>query len=225
MCAKRDALASSTSLGMSASRRGRSKNSRSLRIALLFGSIAVCSDAYALAAFSRACRFDQIPIALQPVAAGFFSILGAPSWVLGLPTNREKDKYWILESITTDYTSTQYYLGAKHYVYQWHQGNYAGWLQRATRESGLARDQLDSSVLTDEKWKIFTKNRMLLFSARAGSSDIVERPERLPGANPVFNRWRVVGEHYYFDPRLKVQLPLPGTVAVDCNLAEGWPRP
>lgn len=225
MCAKRYALTRPSPLDAPASRTGCSGRWKPIRIAFLLSSIAFSSDASALAAFSRACRFDQIPKAVQPIAAGFFAVLGAPSWVLGLPTHSEKEKYWILESITTDYTSTKYYLGAKHTVYQWHQGNYSGWLKKLNRDSGLARDQLDSSVLADDKWKIFTNNRMLLFSARAGSADIVERTDKIRGANPAFNRWRVVGEHYYYDPKLKVQFPLPGTVAEDCNLKEGWPRP
>jgi hypothetical protein len=162
---------------------------------------------------------------LQTLAATFFSLLGAPSWVLGLPNHKEKHKYWILESITTDYMSTRFYLGARHTVYQWYQGNYQGWLKKINRDSGLAKDLLNESVLTDEKFSIFTKNRMLLFSARAGSPDIVERTEQIPGAFPQFNRWRVVGHHYYYDPDRKQEMPFKQTVAEDCNLKEGWPRP
>lgn len=195
------------------------------KIILLCACVLFFSEAKALGTFSRACRFDQIPNGLQTIAATFFTLLGAPSWVRDLPNHAQKDRYWILESITTDYTSTQYYLGARHTVYQWHQGNYAGWLQKLTRDSGLARDQLDSSVLTDDKFKIFTKNRGLLFSARAGSAEIVERTDNIAGANPLFNRWRVAGHHYYYDPKTRRNFVLNGSVAEDCNLGEGWPRP
>ncbi|WP_440549623.1 hypothetical protein [Trinickia sp.] len=131
----------------------------------------------------------------------------------------------MLESITTDYLSSRFYLGARHSVYQWHQGNYSGWLQKTKRDSGLARDLLDRSVLTDDKFKIFTKNRGVLFSARAGSPNIVERTDQIAGANPWINRWRVVGQHYYYDPDRKVEVVAGQTVAEDCNLTEGWPRP
>jgi hypothetical protein len=201
------------------------KSMRKAKIAFLLSCTVFCSEAYALGAFSRACRFDQIPNGLQTIAATFFSLLGAPSWVLGLPNHQEKSKYWILESITTDYMNTRYYLGAKHSIYQWYEGNYSGWLHKMTRDSGLTQDALNPSVLTDERFKIFTNNRMLLFSARAGSSDIVERAEQIPRADPWSNRWRVVGQHYYYDPDRKRQISLTQTVAEDCNLKEGWPRP
>jgi hypothetical protein len=199
--------------------------SKRARIVVFSTCLLFLSEAQALGTFSRACRFDQIPNGLQTIAATFFTLLGAPSWVRDLPNHQQKDRYWILESITTDYTSTQYYLGARHTVYQWHQGNYAGWLSKLTRDSGLARDQLDPSVLTDDKFRIFTKNRGLLFSARAGSAEIVERTDNIAGANPLFNRWRVVGHHYYYDPRTRRNFVLTGSVAEDCNLSEGWPRP
>ena len=131
----------------------------------------------------------------------------------------------MLESITTDYLSSRFYLGARHTIYQWHQGNYSGWLQKVKRDSGLARDLLDRSVLTDDKFQIFTKNRGVLFSARAGSPDIVERTDQIAGANPWSNRWRVVGQHYYYNPDRKMEVLLGQTVAEDCNLAAGWPRP
>lgn len=207
------------------SKSGKARPSKPARIVLLLACSLLFSEANALGTFSRACRFDQIPNGLQTIAATFFTLLGAPSWVRDLPNHPQKDRYWILESITTDYTSTQYYLGARHTVYQWHQGNYAGWLSKLTRDSGLARDLLDSSVLTDDKFKIFTKNRGLLFSARAGSAEIVERTDNIAGANPFFNRWRVVGHHYYYDPRTRTNSVLNGSVAEDCNLSEGWPRP
>lgn len=195
------------------------------KIAVFCTCFLFLSEAQALGAFSRACRFDQIPSGLQAIAATFFTLLGAPSWVRDLPNHNQKDRYWILESITTDYTNVQYYLGARHTVYQWHQGNYAGWLSKLTRDSGLVRDEFDASVLTDDKFKIFTKNRGLLFSARAGSKEIVERTDDIAGANPSFNRWRVVGQHYYYDPRARRNIVLSNSVAEDCNLSEGWPRP
>lgn len=204
---------------------GTRRSIRRAKIALALTSVVLCSQSLAVDSFSRACRFDQIPPGLQAIAVTFFSLLGAPAWVRDLPNHPEKQKYWVLESITTDYLSSRFYLGARHTIYQWHQGNYSGWLQKVKRDSGLARDLLDRSVLTDDKFKIFTKNRGILFSARAGSPEIVERTDKIAGANPWSNRWRVVGQHYYYDPDRKAEVLAGQTVAEDCNLAAGWPRP
>ncbi|CBW74281.1 unnamed protein product [Mycetohabitans rhizoxinica HKI 454] len=191
----------------------------------LFFSCAIfllASQAYAIGYFSRACRVDQIPGPLRGVATEFFYLLGAPLWVKNIWAQPDLNRYWILESITTDYFQSRYYLYAKQTITQWHTwANISGWIGAMTRTSPFYTEGLPVWGHNSNAMR-FEHNRRFLYSARAGSPEIVEKTEYIPGASPYSNRWRVQGEHRYYDPERGKNIKLGESLAEDCNLSVGW---
>ncbi|CAJ0704172.1 hypothetical protein R11007_04260 [Ralstonia holmesii] len=184
---------------------------RLLLAAFVFYCAFASSQANALSQFSRACRFGDIPRALQEPAAVFFVLLGAPANTVNLPWRIEKESHWILESITTDYGAVRYYLFASSTLYRYRPGE-GKYVVGETRYSRWAAQRPSDAVLKDSRLQIFLHNRGTLYSARAGHPaiyDVIEGPTA-----------RVGGTHWLYDPFIQETRPLAKTKATDCNLAE-----
>lgn len=146
--------------------------------------------------------------------------------ILPLPYQRieEQAKWWILESITTDYGKARYYLFAKARVYQTYyvnilRTNSFRWEYRPTQSFYLSPNGWDSLTINpkmygDKRLDIFFKNRQFWFSARAGHPSIVEK------FNDTKSVLAVAGVHFYYNPKAKTTNRLPSSVAVDCNLSQ-----
>jgi len=185
------------------------------------------TNALALGAVSRACPFNQIPAAIQPEALLFFHAIGAARWeqlrFIALKPESEKRKYWMLESISTDYGNVRYYLFAESKVYRGHRLSDGRTPLRleATYKSYWTSMRADPKVYTDSKLKIFFSNRGPLFSARAGHPDIIQywNPVAPPGLVDYFH---VLGHHYRYDPIVQREDRYAITeLGNDCNL-EDW---
>lgn len=184
-------------------------------------TLAIAGDASALGAVSRACKFSTIPAALQSDAAATFFWLGAPSNVLYLPYDSySANRYWVNESLTTDWLSVRYYLYAYSEVtaFQGQYGSYPYQYRKfATYTSnGWRADTINPAIKNDPKLGIFFANRGLLYSARAGYQYIGHDTDPL-----VYQSFTVVGFHYYYDPVSKVQGAMKATYASNCNL-QNW---
>jgi len=170
------------------------------------------NDAYALGAVSRACQFSTLNTAQQIVAAPFFVAMGAPTNILTLPgkSTSEQQKYWVRESITTDYGRVRYFLYAQSasYTYNYNNSRYELF---ASYSSGWAAEQVAEYLQLDPNFSKFYANRGLLYSARAGRSEIIT-----PDGNFTFG---VAGKHIYYDPVSKNVVALADTFATDCNLS------
>ena len=186
-------------------------------LVVIFG---VPQTSHALGTLSRACQFSRIPYGTQTIAAKFFRAIVAPATVLDLPAQslQDQSKYWILESLTTDYYQVRYYLFASSLVY----GNssissdggtyYYNFLYR--RDSPWAAQAISDAMKADPDFAPFYVNRGNYYSVRAGESSIVEY-KGISSANSYY----VIGKHSYFDAvGGKVQINLPDTRAIDCNL-------
>jgi len=184
------------------------------------------TNALALGAVSRACPFSSIPTAIQPDALLFFHAVGAARWeqlrFIALKAESEKRKYWMLESISTDYGNVRYYLFAESRVYRGHQfsDGRAPLRLEATYKSYWTSMRADPKVYTDSKLKMFFSNRGPLFSARAGHPDIIQYWHKV--AVEPFDMFLVRGYHYYYDPGAREEVEYAKTiVANDCNL-DDW---
>lgn len=188
---------------------------------------ALSNNAFAVGAVSRACSFDKIPSSLQVTAAAFFMAIGGNRNVIqNLPyaSQYEKERHFILESLTTDYVNTRYYLyaqadiyfiGTSANYYPEYRNTYG--LYKTYASPGWDAETVSQLVLQDSRFKIYFENRGPLYSARAGNTDIVERLDWSP---VVFKNFKVVGHHKYWDPVSKKPFDLPQTVAYDCNLTD-----
>lgn len=180
----------------------------------------VTSDALALAGLSRVCRFDWIPGPLQGPAARLFNIIGdAPAGAFdnlsGAPL-AEKKKFWIIESLTIDWGSVRYYLYVENRVY--YMSPTQPWQEFRQMKSGPTWGQtmLPKEVTEDSSLRIFFANRALLYSARAGHANVIEKLN-----DPDSFQYRVIGNHYYFDPATKASARLGRTDIINsCNLSE-----
>lgn len=177
--------------------------------------------AYALDQFSRACRFDKIPTTLRGAAAFLFYMLGAPKDTAVMDLRGDNNRYWIFESLTTDYGKVRFYLHAEAHVYYWSEpvpeiGWRGDYVRRYYYSSGPLRAQMPAdSILRDSKLDVFFNNRGPLYSARAGERSIYVS---LPTVVPV-GHFRVLGIHRYWGPGAQKAMLLPKSVAQDCNLA------
>lgn len=177
------------------------------------------TEALALSAVSRACRFSEIPLPLRYYAGEFFYLLGAPPiirFMAGEDIEVQK-RYWINESLTTDWRSVKYYLYAQRTVYNLTNlafGAGQQWVRsHADSSPKWTAESISSAMAVDPTFSPYRANRKFLYSARAGASSIVEDlSDRLPF-------FVVVGNHYYFDPVSQVTAQLPDTKANDCNLS------
>lgn len=182
--------------------------------------------AFAVGGVSRACRFDTIPEGLKNISAAFFVALGAPNSVLDIPSLplEQQSNYYILESITTDYGHVRYWLFATsgQYLTVYHDWDpnqpYRPELFR-TFQTEWTAEQVSAVTTLNPKFASFFTNRGFLYSARAGSSEIVEN---MGGFNnrPYPDRFHVVGRHYYFDPASKAMYEVARSKASDCNLKD-----
>jgi len=178
------------------------------------------SHVYALDGFSRACRFDTIPVALQGPAALLFYLLGAPASTATLNLLPGADRYWIFESITSDYGQVRYYLHAEASIYRWSPpfpptGWRGDYVLSAGYTSGLFKAQEPAeSILGHSKLDMFFSNRGSLYSARAGRPDIytVQPTMQAP------DTYRVLGYHRYWNPAMQKAGVLDKSIATDCNL-------
>lgn len=192
-----------------------------LRIAAAAGVLLSASSAHALAGFSRACNFRDLPLAFQSAGVVLFAFIGMPTKYLDLPTRSETEKkqHWILESITVDWGSLRYYLFAENRIYRLKgpDSAAANWYQEGSGyRSAWAAQHLDPRIFTDSRLSIFVFNRYS-FSARAGSADYVQYYPKLLAWREA-DWFRVVGKHYYYDPVSKAQGNLGTSNAYDCAL-------
>lgn len=195
------------------------RNSISKAIAVIAISVMISGEAMALASFSRACRFVWIPEVLQVNAAKFFVLLGADAGMLNLPFNSDlKRRAWILESITTDFGETKYYLFSTSTPYSGtclpgYLCDAKNFSKNATRFSRWAAQRPSDAVLSDNALKIFFHNRGYLYSSRAGRRDIYD----VASADTLV--YAIHGEHWYYNPRRREIVPMGTSKAVDCNLS------
>ncbi|MQA40661.1 hypothetical protein [Rugamonas aquatica] len=178
-----------------------------------------CGDVLALGAVSRACQFSQIPTGMKNLAVRFFKAVGADDWVLSLPgkSNDIQNKYWILESLTTDYGRAKYYLYADSSVYGYmdyiESPWYHNWIHYTTYVSEKwTAETVSQALKLNPDFSPYYANRGDLYSARAGNPGIVEE------VRFGFQKFVVMGEHFYFDPATQVTVRLKETRANDCNI-------
>lgn len=179
---------------------------------------------YSLGKVSRACPVADIPTGLKTAALQFFEVIGDASIGSLTPiVNKayiDQKKYYILESLTTDYLQARYYLYAENrarriYIpFNIYQSiintdyNY---------KSTWTPSSLPESIFLDPRFNIFFANRQYLYSSRAGNSKIVEY---FPiDDNIARQTFEVVGRHYYLDPINNAQTYLGVSKARDCNLS------
>jgi hypothetical protein len=180
---------------------------------------------HALGKVSRACPVADIPAGLKTAALQFFEAIGdAPMGSLpqlALLPAPEQAKFYILESLTTDYLQARYYLYAENRIRR----TYIPFnifqnvvITDFTYKSTWIASSLANSTLTDPRFNIFLANRQALYSARAGNSNIVEF---FPIDNNVARQdFEVVGRHYYRDPTNNMQSYLGVSKARNCNLLD-----
>jgi len=169
--------------------------------AILF--LSYLGDASALGKISRACNFTEIPDSLKLPVVRLSRSLGMPESLLNLyqRTTDEQSRYWVLESLTTDYGSLRYYLFAESRIYRNKpNGVTVGMLFEVGYKSPWAAQSLPAEIKNDSSLNtIFHFNRNVLFSARAGHADIWQRWDKVLETNGTDSMW-VMGKHYYFDP-------------------------
>ena len=184
-----------------------------LHAAILISFLSI-NDVFALGAVSRACQFRSIPTALKAPAVLFFRAVGAPASVLSLPDAdaRTQSESWILESITTDYVETRYYLYAQTDIY-YSPTDENPWTKLITLVSpGWGASRISRAMQEDDRLKKFYANRGPLYSARAGYPEIVTRMPHIG--------YGVVGAHWAYDPSSKRTYAMQDTYAFDCNLGK-----
>src|SRR6266542_3724477 len=180
------------------------------------------TNCFALGYFSRACKLRDIPDNIYPAAAILFTLLGAPSEVVGM-SYTDRDLRWVLESITTDYLSARYCLWVSSAVYQAPYGSQTSLV--AVRQSPWSSDARNDQMLTDSRLQIFFANRTILFSARGGAAKIVEQewveiPAVHNGLYQQTGYYNVRGAHYYYDPVNPRIVYLGTSSSTDCNLSQ-----
>jgi hypothetical protein len=183
---------------------------------VIFLSFITVGNAFAIGAVSRACQFNKIPTPFRAPAVLFFYALGAPSSVLRLPDadDTTKAKSWILESITTDYVETRYYLYAQADIYFYNNNDRNEWSKLNTYVSpGWGASRISRAMMQDDRFKIYYSNRGQLYSVRAGHPEIVSTMS-------LYTAYGVVGGHWYYDPSSKRTYSMQDTFAFDCNLTD-----
>lgn len=187
---------------------------------LLLGAL-FSSKALALGAVSRACRFSDIPSSLKPVAGAFFTAIGGSSYSAVLPFTSiaEQGRYWIMESLTTDYLRTRYYLYAQNTTYERNpfvdSANYNKWQIIGGYSSPVwTAETVSDALKAAPRFSPYFANRGLLFSARAGDPKIITTDDW-----PSTQR-ATLGHHWYYDPVSKVAARMSDTTAYDCNLGD-----
>jgi hypothetical protein len=202
------------------------------RSAVLVSCMSLSVSASALGWFSRACPVGEIPSNVKLSALRLFEAIGAaPIGSLAQIANMsiaDQNKYWIHESITTDFGSARYYLYAENFVYRTDAtaactaATHCNITRYETKykSAGWTATTLSKETLSDSRFQIFFANRAFLYSARAGDPSIVkfwQRASYTP-SSLTHDEFSVYGFHYYYDPVAKVQTSLGGSYAYDCNL-------
>jgi hypothetical protein len=182
--------------------------------------------ASALGKVSRACRISDIPLPIKREAmVGFEAIGNAPNGslvaLISLPIETQR-QYLVLESLTVDFYNRYYLFSEANITQSWYPNlydnartykvKYASPGFETQSWSAELKNYLNSSASQ------FSFNRKILFSSRAGHSNIVQY-----WPNPVtgFLVWyEVIGRHFYYDPESKVQQDMGYSKANDCNLSD-----
>jgi hypothetical protein len=198
-----------------------------------FGPLAFKGDSQAIAApvllsdfpagVSRACRFSDIPGALQKAASMMLYFVGgsaASPKLLTIANDSDKPQWWTLESITVD-IGNRYFLYAESTPY--------GKVNASPDSSTVLANTWKSGSMTkiseaaansrtaEELQAAIKKNNRNAFSVRAGNPSMIENTGR--------NYHQVIGRHAYFVPRAGTGAWrfLSNTTATDCNLGNwGW---
>jgi hypothetical protein len=196
-----------------------------LKQLLVVVCIMLCGNALALGRVSRACNFYNIPYGLKNTAAIFFvEVVGAQPWVLELPGYSDEDQqdYWILESLTTDYIRTRYYLYAQSTAYYITGVSYINAYEEilylkqwSNYSTPWTAETVPEAIKNDPRFSQFWANRRYLFSARAGNPAIVMKITGAHGGG----KFLVKGRHSYYDPAGKITVDYGETEAFSCNLS------
>ena len=204
----------------------RSVAMRRIRVATVFLMMVLAvTGASALNGVSRACQFNQIPSPIRGPAIRLFNYVSTAPWGkfdgLIYMSEAELAKYWILESITTDYLSTRYYLYAENRVYRSVYGP-TGILEKFTlyanySSPGWTAESVPADAQSDSYLDIFFHNRGILTSARAGNPEVIANIVPLTRFGDLFF---VYGNHYYYDSVNKTQSRIGLSAARDCNLSQ-----
>lgn len=194
---------------------------KSLIRALLVLLCLESTSAIAVDGISRACPFDQIPLGTKSIAAQLLIEIGAPPSIANIPSFSISDqhKYWVLESLTTDYLRVRYWLFAASAQYKLSVDSFGNFSYSHFRTitSEWTATQISQAIQADPKYQPFFLNRGLLYSARAGMNAIVEYfPDTAGIAKPFY----VVGVHYYYDPVNKTISNSSSSTATSCNLTQ-----
>ena len=173
------------------------------------------APSFGLGSVSRACNFADIPEVAKLPGLILFAYLGMPQQYLGTYTLslQEQQKYWILESITTDYFAFQYLLFAEAQVYR----KAGTWYTHANYKSPWTAEIFDGRMTVDSRLAIFNFNRKF-YSARAGHPEILQYYS-MPTSGDSRDAFFVRGTHYYYDPNAKIMGQIAGSQATDCNLS------
>lgn len=189
---------------------------------LLLTAASFSTEAFALGAVSRACKFSDIPSALKSVAGQFFVAIGGAPIAKDLPNRSlsEQATYWIMESLTTDYVRQRYYLYAETTSYTKNpypeSANYNKWQISGGDVSTIwTAETVSDALKADPRFSPYWANRGPLFSARAGDARIVVYYASVAGVQRA-----TIGHHWYYDPVSKVTSRMSDTVAFDCNLGD-----
>lgn len=198
-----------------------------IRVVLRAGLILCClclnSSAFAIGTVSRACAFSNIPTGLKNIAAKFFVNLGADPSTLNLPNAAidTQSRYYVLESLTTDYGRARYFLYAVAGIYA-PTVDSSGTVLLATYKTEWTSQQVSKAIMNDPDYAPYYLNRENLFSARAGYDGIIQRWYWQDGVDAGYShpiKFVVAGQHAYYDPVTKAVVQLANTRATDCNLS------
>ncbi len=127
----------------------------------------------------------------------------------------EQEKYWILESITTDFFAFEYLLFAEAVVRR----NAGMWYTEANYKSPWTAEIFDGRMTADSRLAIFNFNRGPFYSARAGHPEILQYyATSTSGVSR--DAFFVRGAHYYYDPASRRIGQIAASEASDCNLGQ-----
>lgn len=203
------------------------KNKLAIMTMIFLGLSTMGSAEASLGKFSRACRFDTLPVGSKSTLASFFVAQGAPAGLgnMASRSSNEQALYWIHESLTTDYFQVRYYLFAKSAVYVKNRpdkGDPSKFNQVNTYRSNWSVDQVKKEIRENPRFSPAYANRgpTPLYNARAGDPRVMVAWHLYgaPVTTPVpTGYFKVVGRHFYYDPQSGAEVDFGQSEAYTCN--------
>lgn len=186
-----------------------------------------CLPAAAVTGFSRACRFSALYTPAQRFLVSFIYLTGSAPWgkfdnLLNAPVTTQAN-YCVLESITTNYADTRYYLYAENKVYRYYDARGQFVLQIGYKSPGFITATLPDAVLRNQELFPYFANRGYgtFANARAGDPEILRYWSPNPkSATLPTDDFEVEGQHAYFDAVSGQTMNAGYSFARDCNLGE-----